>query len=1531
MFDISYYSDFISKSLAEHLWTQLEPVPGVEELFQLGENKGQETRGALLFLRNLYVNLWPELKKVLDQRTQDRQFIDDRVNICADLNLKERRDFLSSDYLTIIGLKDSNHRIILGPKNSNYAQPGDKKIAPLPEFLKGFHVTLFGPPGSAKMAVNAMNAYHRRLKDEPLIVGQILADQSESPKWGADDEDSKTPLREDLVDAAINLSACFDRTIHVEGSNKYQLAKDHLSLPIKRFPGLALPCTFLYYKKSPIPLHLYDFALHLFHNYQNPEALTFYVPKLENEEEAQYIHKMVSTAEALIKQMHPEYSLGSVRLMVVLENPRAILLAHEIMDALHPYFVGASLGWHDYLASTARIFKEDSNYRIPVKADPNIVIKYIKASHQLLANVIGSRGGIKVGGMYGVLPLENDLWSDSFQMTIFGYIKDVVTQMKRNLDGFWVAHPDFVRIGMALVEAWKIHLKGESQPLKGLVTSLLLKRYHEEILNFIFGDDIESLDIDDPNYVRSLIVADIKESDFIANNDPVEIRYNVFQTLQYLTDWLSGNGCVALPASINDVAVRVMDDLATAERSRWEVWHEINHGRFKLEEFIKIAHEEMHFIRKDLSNSKKIVQVKYTEESSRWYPIAFKLMLKLMCDKKPVEFVTQLLMPFTLKEIREAKDPWEKIVEIDSQKYTLDWEVDRLNSYFEVCGSKRFAREMSKKTIPDLEFAKNLIESFSLEEVKEAAFFHGDIGQSVKTLDSQAAREQSKVIHSAEKNQIALREMGKAYLEKFGFKFLISAMGKSGEEILFNLRDRINRSFDEELSEAKNALFEISKKRLKSPSYHTYEGENSILNTSEFSDFLSSQLNQSGVKGISIAISDNGQIQTIAEGFRDKENPVTDKTAFQIASLSKSMATAFALKVFENKNISIDQSVNRLLNELGSSIQFSGQWASQLYVRHLLNHTGLNMHYVKGFEQKTPPIEELLRGMHGYSPVEIIHPPGKIFCYSGGGFLVLQHILELITGGNVNLQRPQLEMSVGFLDSGLELKAEALNFPLMAAGLWETPAQVAMFLNQLTEAYHNIDGSKEISHDVSVQMLHGENRGSRDFMGVDAGLGVFIAEAGESRWVLHQGANEGFRSLYLHCFSGPDRGKGFVICANGDNKAVPLIGLCAQKLLLHLKCSGIEFSKFSQQFDWSNIDQEQIVNLGYKKLILDTFLPCQPEGIKRDRDKSLNDQNNVLLDAKIDNVTDQRFALAENLISPYPAFFDPDHFCSQGKVMDSWETSRHNSEKFHSLELRLKKRSKIRYVSISTEYHDGNHVEGVELEYLNQSGQWASLLAYLGLKGHSLVKLKLPYAVETDQIKVKAYPDGGLTRLGLYESVESDVDYDGISRRFSHEIPKKKNPECIPYKKAKSAIYHNKDYACLSNGGRVEKVSNEHYGPAEQVISPFEPLHMFDGFESARSRTSGHFEELVIRLGEEIKIDNILFNFKYFVNNCPKSISIYAQKDDQWILIKDQFDVKAYAGNLKKVSIESNDQYQLLKFKIFPDGGINRIRVFGKT
>ena len=75
--------------------------------------------------------------------------------------------------------------------------------------------------------------------------------------------------------------------------------------------------------------------------------------------------------------------------------------------------------------------KNEGNYRIPVKVDPDIVIKYIKASHELLAEVVGSRGGIKVGGMYGILPINNDLKSASFQITIKGFIGAIQLKILR--------------------------------------------------------------------------------------------------------------------------------------------------------------------------------------------------------------------------------------------------------------------------------------------------------------------------------------------------------------------------------------------------------------------------------------------------------------------------------------------------------------------------------------------------------------------------------------------------------------------------------------------------------------------------------------------------------------------------------------------------------------------------------------------------------------------------------------------------------------------------------------------------------------------------------------------------------------------------------------------------------------------------------------------------------------------------------------------------------------------------------------------
>ena len=227
------------------------------------------------------------------------------------------------------------------------------------------------------------------------------------------------------------------------------------------------------------------------------------------------------------------------------------------------------------------------------------------------------------------------------------------------LNGFWVAHPAFVRVGLALVEAWR---RGEStvtELAKALVPN---PREHEPLLAFVFDEDAEGLDVKDPCYLRSVLAATIEVSDVIANDDPEEVRYNVFQALQYLCDWLSGNGCVALPATMKNcegesVFVRVMDDLATTERSRWELWAEVFHGRISRETFDGILREELAFLRAGKDSHNKRIQVKWMGEAEKWYPVAASILHQLVVDPKPVEFATELLMPFTMGVIRESENP----------------------------------------------------------------------------------------------------------------------------------------------------------------------------------------------------------------------------------------------------------------------------------------------------------------------------------------------------------------------------------------------------------------------------------------------------------------------------------------------------------------------------------------------------------------------------------------------------------------------------------------------------------------------------------------------------------------------------------------------------------------------------------------------------------------------------------------------------------------------------------------------------------
>ena len=663
--DIPAYEAFLAEPLLAALEAAAQPVdevPGLRVAAGLREAfPDVETVEALTAICDVYREVREHLAAVLEQRRVDRAFVDARTLVHVDNNRDKR--VVDPDYHSVIGERDPSGRIVVGP-------PDGPPIAPwpvtIPEFLAGEQITLFGPPDTPRMSINAMNAVHRRRPDEDPIVAELVEASGQVPRWGADDEDSQTPIMRSFLLATQNLMGCYDRTLsftHPRTGKRYELAEHGLSRPIKRIPGLALPDGNHLLDGSPLPLHLFDFVCHVWHNRARPEALVFYVPKLENEEEAAYLRHLIEATDRVVRRLDPAADPATVRILMVFENPRAIFRIREMAKALGPHFLGGSLGWHDFLASTARLFRHDPNYRIPVKADPDIVINHIKESHLILARALAPMGAMRIGGMYGVLFEEGN--EASFKVSMVGYVRDVVTQMKRGLDGFWVAHPDFVRVGIALVEAWRRYERDATDPsLRAVVCALVPDpELQGPLLDFVFGDDVAGLPHDDPRYPRAVVAATLETSQVIANHDPEEVRYNVFQALQYLADWLLGNGCVALPATLpdavgNKVFVRIMDDLATTERSRWELWAEVHHGRVGVELFEQVLAEEIAFIRADGDTPTKRVQVRWEGEAARWYPVAVKLLRQLVTTDDPPEFVPQLMLPFTFPVIREAEDPW---------------------------------------------------------------------------------------------------------------------------------------------------------------------------------------------------------------------------------------------------------------------------------------------------------------------------------------------------------------------------------------------------------------------------------------------------------------------------------------------------------------------------------------------------------------------------------------------------------------------------------------------------------------------------------------------------------------------------------------------------------------------------------------------------------------------------------------------------------------------------------------------------------
>jgi len=345
-------------------------------------------------------------------------------------------------------------------------------------------------------------------------------------------------------------------------------------------------------------------------------------------------------------------------------------------------------------------------------------------------------------------------------------------------------------------------------------------------------------------------------------------------------------------------------------------------------------------------------------------------------------------------------------------------------------------------------------------------------------------------------------------------------------------------------------------------------------------------------------------------------------------------------------------------------------------------------------------------------------------------------------------------------------------------------------------------------------------------------------------------------------------------------------------------------------------------------------------------------------------VTDDRFSEARNLICTHEPVWDPQAFGYIGKVMDSWESQRHNPLEADVLELKLASPAQqgIAYVIVSTKYHDGNQAEAIRIEALTEdpSGnilQKFDLVPRSKLLNHALHWYKVDPSAATlrvDRVRIYNYPDGGITRVRLFaahslprEELEkfnapeartgirySEAIVPVVRQGEEYEVSPlmvSKNWAAAQNRAALGSSIFEIDVASAEYGGLVTGQSNQHFGPATRLLSPARPQGMSDGFETARVRGKDSSNWVVIKFARAACIHRVVLDFSFFIANNPVAAQIEAFDGISWFTLVKKTPTKHYTGNRAQFIIPASlaaRRVYSAKILIYPCGGINRANFY---
>ena len=307
---------------------------------------------------------------------------------------------------------------------------------------------------------------------------------------------------------------------------------------------------------------------------------------------------------------------------------------------------------------------------------------------------------------------------------------------------------------------------------------------------------------------------------------------------------------------------------------------------------------------------------------------------------------------------------------------------------------------------------------------------------------------------------------------------------------------------------------------------------------------------------------------------------------------------------------------------------------------------------------------------------------------------------------------------------------------------------------------------------------------------------------------------------------------------------------------------------------------------------------------------------------KILAFSDDFFGEVTRMLNDKDPIFIEDKYDNHGKWMDGWESKRRRDGGNDWAILKLGSAGIISKIEIDTSYFTGNFPPFFSLEGIysetdpNKDSNWKSLIAKTNLIGDCKNNFELNLKEKFNFVRLQIFPDGGVARIRLFGDVKYNWDV------FNNE-------EII-------------EISSLKLGGSILAYNNAHYGDVSALLSEGRGKTMGDGWETRRRREPGN-DWIIIKLAQKGNIEKIEIDTAHFKGNYPDRASIQAisidknittkdliQSSENWDVILDE--TKLTADNIHEYEINSNSKAEAthIRLNIYPDGGVSRLRIFGK-